>query len=1758
MFDRGTRFDRRRSLVLANPGTAMSAVRSAIVLLAAVIPVCFPNRAVAVDTPPSREAAATSRPATFHRFTYLESTDPYYPHRNFPKLITPQWVGEEGVDAVVILAIDDMRDPQGYERYLRPILNRLKQIDGRAGLSVMTNSIDPRSQLVQSWLNEGLSIDIHTFTHPCPLLQGGDLAAARDSYDRCVDQMFEIPGNTPVAYRMPCCDSLNTVSPRFYSEIFNRRSPKGKFLLADSSVFNILTSNDPEAPRDLTVDDQGRERFRAYLPFKSFANTIEDYPYPYVIQDLCWQFPCVVPSDWSAQHLHGVNNPVTVRDWKAALDIIVHKKGVMNLVFHPHGWIQSEQVVELVDHAVEKHGGRVKFLSFREAVTRLQENFLHGRSLRTDEGGDAGIRLLDFDSDGYQDVFIPDEKGELVTLAMSNASPGNKATVHELVTGGWTSAARTTGEPPLRAAVFSPGGLPYVFLRGSNGLIQSLRKMPGVIAADSSFPTRITSQEPAMDVLHPRVRLIDVDLDGVCEAIVYPDSKPDDVTDDVTGVYRFTTDALGNRTWLRVASLPEPVLLVPGCAALRQHDIDDDGDLDLLFSTVEESGVWLWSREPGGWSTAVFHKRRNEPLEPGETDLPPFVRKDGTDAGVWLHSGHVWIQNEDTATLPDLVDRRSFHELLRNVLPEARSPTASLDALKPRDGFVVELMAAEPLTADPVCLAWDLAGRLWVAEMHDYPAGVDNAGQSGGRIRCLTDRDGDGRYDSSTVFLDNVNFPNGVMPYGNGVLVSAAPDIFYAEDTDGDGRADRRDILYTGFVEGNQQHRVNGFAWGLDNWIHVASGEGGGSIRSVKTEREFGIGGFDLKIRPATGDMQTTTGLTQHGRRCDDWGNWFGSNNSTPGYQFVIDDAYLRRNPHVALRSPIQHIPVVGGYAPVFPLSRMQPRFNDLHTANRVTSACSYMIYRDTLFGPHYAGNSFMSEPVHNLVHREVLRPDGPSFVSERAGDERSSEFLASRDNWFRPTSIVTGPDGALWVADMYREHIEHPAFIPPLVRQRINVRNGDTLGRIYRVYPVGVTPRPIPNLSQLSTSELVAALDSPSGWQRDTIQQHLVLNPDPSAAPLLRRLFENSENPLARLHALCTLDGLAALTLDDVRRGLSDPHPGVRRHAVRLAESLVDGPAAILPELQRLADDPDDSVVLQLACTLGQVPGSTAGATLARLARKATTNDFLYAGVVSSLTAGNVAAVASELARDNDLSKRAKLLGDVMASDLGWGGTAAIASILQATTQPASNGEFESWQFAATADLLRALQRRRMTWPQLRANAAANPLPDITAHIQAARAIIERSDVEPAKRIIATSLLGWVETDRESDLRLLSRLLSPAYSRDEQFAALGQLTQLGDAAAAMLSIWSSSGPELRRRILDELLSRRSWQVALLDAIESGAISPAEIDAGRRAALLRNTDDEIVSRSRTLFQSVTNASRQSVIDRYAAESTGVGDRQRGAAVFRRVCAQCHQLGGEGHAVGPDLAALTDRSRDAMLIAVFDPNRAVESKFLTYTVVTKAGKSLSGILSAETGGSITLRAAEGREETVPRSEVDELVGTSRSLMPEGLEQDLSPIDFTDLLAHVQALQPVQVRKEFGGNDPRPVEPEPDGSIVLTTATCEIYGQSLVLEFTYGNLGFWHSADDRAAWTIRLARPGRYRVVLDAACPNEAAGQVLRITAPGAAVEHVIEATGSWDNYAEQTAGELALPAGNVILNLQAKSPPTSAMLDLRTVRLEPIP
>ena len=414
-------------------------------------------------------------------------------------------------------------------------------------------------------------------------------------------------------------------------------------------------------------------------------------------------------------------------------------------------------------------------------------------------------------------------------------------------------------------------------------------------------------------------------------------------------------------------------------------------------------------------------------------------------------------------------------------------PADSMKTMAVEQGFRVELVASEPDVQSPVAMDIDEDGRLFVVEMPGYPLDVSPTG----KVKLLEDRDGDGRFERVSVFADDLVLPTGVMRWKKGILVTAAPDVIYFEDTDGDGRADVRTVVLTGFARSNPQHTVNSPVYGLDNWVYVAHQ---GPAGAVIYKELFGDRGKPLtfpgrpgqapvdpkdstvRFRPDGFVAEPIGGESQYGHSFDAYGRYFGNDNSHHLWHEVIGARYLQRNPHLLVPGVMHDVPDHGAAAQVFPITK-RPTFELLTEAGEFTSACAPTIYLGGGFGGEYEGAVFVAEPVHNLVHRDVLSQAGPTFTARRGRSDQ--EFLAAGDAWFRPVSFYVGPDAALYVVDYYRARIEHPEWTSSdTQRDPSSMYAGQDRGRIYRVVrdPAAAPPRTRPGS---------AARRASSSWPR-------------------------------------------------------------------------------------------------------------------------------------------------------------------------------------------------------------------------------------------------------------------------------------------------------------------------------------------------------------------------------------------------------------------------------------------------------------------------------------------------------------------------------------------------------------------------------------------------------------------------------------------------------------------------------------------------
>jgi len=537
--------------------------------------------------------------------------------------------------------------------------------------------------------------------------------------------------------------------------------------------------------------------------------------------------------------------------------------------------------------------------------------------------------------------------------------------------------------------------------------------------------------------------------------------------------------------------------------------------------------------------------------------------------------------------------------------PDAFSPDNALSTFELREEFQIEVFASEPIVMDPVEMVFAEWGPTYVIEMPDYPD-KPALGQGKSRVVAIWDTNGDGRADQRSVFADGLPDATSALPWDGGLIVTAAPNIWYFKDTNGDGKADVQEVLFTGFFENNSEAQITNLRFSVDNWIYASNFGQAGSITSTRNPsvHPLDVTGGDFRFRMDNGAFEVAAGPAQFGQGIDDWGERFVSHNTTHISHLVIPWRYVHRHPYLPDASVIINISdhdlrmyqrTPAPYWRAERTRRRQKRYDEAgngrieYAANHFTGSSGGTVYDASLFPEAFYGNVFTGDVAGNLIHRDVLVPKAgsPTFVAQRAADESDREFLASVDSWFRPASFSVGPDGALYVVDMYRQHIETPLSIPEDLKADMDFYNGSEMGRIYRIFPKGVVPGSANlDFENATTEMLVNVLSHSDGWWRRTAQRLLLERQDIAAIPMLRALFETSSLPQARLHALYGLDGLNALSNRDLRRALADMEAGVRIHGIRLAE----GNAMFFNQIAALTNDDLPRVALQAILSLGSM----------------------------------------------------------------------------------------------------------------------------------------------------------------------------------------------------------------------------------------------------------------------------------------------------------------------------------------------------------------------------------------------------------------------------------------------------------------------------------------------------------------------------------------------------------------------------------------
>jgi putative heme-binding domain-containing protein len=657
------------------------------------------------------------------------------------------------------------------------------------------------------------------------------------------------------------------------------------------------------------------------------------------------------------------------------------------------------------------------------------------------------------------------------------------------------------------------------------------------------------------------------------------------------------------------------------------------------------------------------------------------------------------------------------------------------------------------------------------------------------------------------------------------------------------------------------------------------------------------------------------------------------------------------------------------------------------------------MVYRGDAWPEEYVGDVFIADCGSNLVHRKRLVPDGVALRGERPADEQRTEFLTCSDLWFRPVQMANAPDGTLYVIDMYREIIEHPWSLPPGIKQHLDLNSGNDRGRIYRIVPDGFQQRPAPRLGQATTTELVRTLGHRNAWHRETAARLLYERQDQAAVTELTTFAKGANSALGRLQTLGALDGLGALSPEHLLAALGDADERVREQAVRLSERFLNSTAGASLEsrLLALAGDPSPHVRYQLAFTLGELHSPARVPALATIARRDAGSRWSRAAVLSSLAA-----------------ETSEMLGQVTtwftaASTAGTPGEGEFEFLRQLVevigARKRTNEIASVLTFVVRADAAVAFTLVHALGEGLQRSRGTLAAAEVKPVFARAAALAGDASAPEGTRVQAVDLLALTGF-AESGERLVG-LLDQSQPQSVQLAAIRTLGRFSDPAVGreLAARWPALTPRLREAVLPVLLARPERIAELLRQVEAGSVRRTDLPSTQLDFLMNHRDAAIRAQSVRLLAGVVASDRQQVVETFRPALDLAGDSARGKTLFVERCASCHRLGGEGFTLGPDLVSIRNAGKEKMLVSILDPSREVLPQYLAFEIETRDDESLLGIVVGETAAGVTLRQAYGKDTVVPRANIATMQSRGKSVMPDGLEEGLTPQAMADLFEFI---------------------------------------------------------------------------------------------------------------------------------------------------------
>lgn len=971
-----------------------------------------------------------------------------------------------------------------------------------------------------------------------------------------------------------------------------------------------------------------------------------------------------------------------------------------------------------------------------------------------------------------------------------------------------------------------------------------------------------------------------------------------------------------------------------------------------------------------------------------------------------------------TGSSPEFKTQTNFVNSTKYTYKDSAELKASMAAFQLEPGLQIDLIAADPLVADPSAFAFDEKGVLYVAENTGYPDPMDGKKPDTlGKISRLVDSDGDGKYDQRTVFVDGLTYPNGIMAWKGGVFVTCAPHIYYFKDTDGDGLADIKEIVLTGFnANRTAQIRTSHPTLALDGWIYVTSGLNGGEVYSPAhpKRKPVSFNGADGRFHPETLEFQVRGGKSQFGLAFDAFGRRFGSSNRHPLQHIVMEPDQLNNNPNLLFNKAIENVSPAEAEGFVYPISKSIttaeyiPKLMGKSHQGTFTSACGTLIFESGGLDSSHKGDAFICEPAQNLVQRQSITNNGATFISERVHEDW--EFLASSDSWFNPVFLSHGPKGAMYLADMYRKVIDHPSYVPEETRGALDFESGKGKGKIYRISNEALEYMKVesvfPSSSEADLAMLVSALSSTDEWERSTAFRLIVEKMPQEMVSNLKKIVLSNTIDEGKVRAIWLLHHFDALDEELLTTIYNENGPVVKEQVIaiiglkktistQLAESLIKG-----------ATDPNARIRFLTAAAFGTDTKSKWLSYLAKIAQKDASDPWARAAVMTALNGQE-----SEFLTILEAEKTAVTYHQLpMWSELGeLIGSSVPPQELKALIDSGINSEWDNPTFSLLLGLLKGSERGQFKGKEKNyLDAYTKSQDQLKALIQETADRASSSEDSLTSRIQATALLSYFSPGKTE--ATLKGLISPNNPPEIQLAAIQSLGNLNSVEAGEIltepAAWKAYTPKTKGAVIATLVSRPILRDQLLKSIEDEKIKPAEISSSTRLSLMKASDEKVKMRAENLFKELESGGRMKVYEDLKSVLDLEGKAENGQGVFKINCETCHTYAGNGGDVGPDLSGISNQPALAVLLHTIVPNYEVYPGFQAVTVTTHEGKQVTGRIAAESSNSLSLRTAYGTEENILRTQIKNIENPGISLMPNGLEQNMSEQELADLLAYLK--------------------------------------------------------------------------------------------------------------------------------------------------------